>query len=82
MNLQKQIRNQRILDLYLACRTKDDIAKDVGLSERQIIRIIDDIMAKLPECHEPPESLQYTSHWDFDGCDPFIVPNTLVGCLY
>jgi DNA modification methylase len=41
----------------------------VGLSERQIIRIIDDIMAKLPECHEPPESLQYTNHWDFDGCD-------------
>ncbi len=69
---EEEDRNQRILDLYLAYQTQPAIAKDVGIDQATVSRTIDSFMqkSKLENLHTPPESLQYTNHWDFDGCDP------------
>ena len=66
-------RDQKILELYLACRTQEEIAQEVKLSREWINKEITKLceqMASLPELHIAPTSLQYTNLWEFNSCDP------------
>lgn len=62
-------RNERILDLYLACKTQREIAHKIGLNQGQIARImqkfVDELSKKLPT----PESLEIYNIWNFSKCD-------------
>ena len=59
----KEARDRRIFDLWLACRTGAEIAKDVGLSEGEVSKTLDAFQtAGLPD-GKKPSALHQT---DFD----------------
>lgn len=63
---EEEERNQRILDMYLASCTQQEIADDVGLERstitKEITKLIDNVKnGKLAEIHQSPESLQITN---------------------
>jgi len=65
-------RDQKILELYLACRTQEEIAKEVGLTQPRIKQITDEFInsGNPAEIYNAPTSLQYTNLWEFNSCDP------------
>ncbi|GFO95869.1 hypothetical protein ig2599ANME_0050 [groundwater metagenome] len=64
-------RDQKILELYLACWTQDEIAKEVGMDFTSISKFITNLKnGKLAEIQVPPASLQHTNLWEFSSCDP------------
>lgn len=64
-------RNQRILEMYLACWTVQEIADDVGIDKSNVSREISKLQnGKLAETQQPPEPLQYTNLWSFNNCNP------------
>ena len=65
---QDEARDQRILDLWLACQTQEQIAAAVGLTDRQVRSILAEVRANLPEL-PPPDSLQLFNLWQFGDCD-------------
>ena len=65
-------RDQKILELYLACYTYEEISKDVGYADKSgVVEPINKLKnGILAESQLPPTSLQYTNLWEFNACDP------------
>ena len=51
----KEARNKRIFDMWMACWTDAEIGKEVGLTERQIGTLTEE-MADLPKLQKPDQS--------------------------
>lgn len=66
-------RDTRILDMYLACYTEQEIADEVDTPQQTISNILKRIVTEIGQVSKisnPPESLQYTTLWEFSACDP------------
>lgn len=49
----------------------DEIVEEIKEPRSSVDRWINDMVSQIgksAEMGQPPESLQYTNHWDFDGC--------------
>jgi len=65
----KQERDTKILELYLACYTQEEIAEKVGLERSAVSKILDSVKnGKIAETHIP-ESLRLYNVWNFPKCD-------------
>lgn len=71
---EKEERDQRILDLWLACWTEEEIAKETEVPRKTIDDVIHKWIGENSEigkiAKEPPSCLQFTNLWSFDVCDP------------
>ena len=64
-------RDLQILDLYLQCKTQQEIADEIGKSQQMISNSIDNTKNQIftENGKTAPESLQVENHWDFARCD-------------
>jgi len=70
---EKTDRDVKILQMYLSCYTEEEIAREVGMDQSGVHRAIESIMknSEIIKSHnESPSSLQITTLWSFDACDP------------
>lgn len=69
LNIQKSAKIgemfQSILDLYLQCKTQNQIATAIGVSEGTVSRIINEIKQDKLSDESPPESLKIFNLWNF-----------------
>jgi len=64
-------RDKRILELYLACWTQEEIAKEIQVDDTTISKILTNLKnGELAKIQVPLASLQYTNLWEFNACDP------------
>lgn len=65
-----KLRDERILELWLACKTQEEISKKVDISRSRVSEILENARnGKLSELQEP-KSLKYFDVWSFNNCDP------------
>jgi hypothetical protein len=65
---EKDERNARIRELWLDCYSQEEIAAEVGLTDRQVRELLEGI----PEVPVVPASLQSWTVWDeWADCDDF-----------
>lgn len=66
-------RDTRILEMYLACCTRQEIADEIDVPvdtiKTKVRKIVGEI-GNTSEITQPPESLQHTNLWEFTACDP------------
>jgi len=66
---QDEERNAKIMDMWLACHTQEEIAEAVGLSQKQVSVILADIRKLQLQETYIPDSLQLFNLWNFQSCD-------------
>jgi len=64
-------RNQQILELYLQCKTQQEIADEIHNDQGLISKILKNMQNRIfTEIHNsPPDSLQIENLWNFSRCD-------------
>lgn len=66
------VRDQKILDLWLRCWTQEEIADETGVTQQTIANKVESITknSKIVEiCNAPPASLDLYDVWTFCACD-------------
>lgn len=67
---EKEERNQKIWDLWLACKTQEEIAETVGIAQNSVSVTLDNIKnGKLSEIDKVPDSFQTFNLWNFQNND-------------
>jgi transcriptional regulator with XRE-family HTH domain len=68
----KEQQKQQVLELYLACKSQQEIAEAVGIDQGTVSRWLEGIMQKYDAelLHNPPDSLQTFNLWSFQRPDP------------
>lgn len=62
---QDNTRDAKIMELWLACKTQEEIAEAVGLERSSVTKIVNKL--QMQEIHNPPDSLQVFNLWNFAG---------------
>ena len=63
----------KILQMYLSCHTEEEIGKELDIALGTVHNVIEGFFKNseiVKSCNEPPSSLQITTLWSFDACDP------------
>lgn len=64
---EKEERDSKIWEMWLACKSDDEIAQEVQLTDRQVRNIISEKKESFPKF--PPDSLQVYNLWNFHSND-------------
>lgn len=67
---EKEERDNKIWEMWLACHTQEEIGETVGLDKSNVGRDLDRLRnGKLSELQHPPDSLQVYNLWNFHSND-------------